>query len=157
MKLQACIQIWWKLLKWTESPCSPSVWQFAQNVLGQPQFQKALAKIAKIVWQPLQPIAGCIQPLQLTVAIWLWKVGIAVRWLSGHQNFEDYRRTLVPRNHNGQNWCDLPVEPKKKSYKDEFPPHSIMRCHEVTFVQSDFVRFSAAQDALEDGSADRNL
>lgn len=85
MKLQACIQIWWKLLKWTESACSPSVWQFAQNVLGQPQFQKALAKIAKIVWQPLQPIAGCIQPLQLTVAIWLWKVGIAVRWLSGHQ------------------------------------------------------------------------
>ena len=51
----------------------------------------------------------------------------------------------------------LPVEPKKKSCKDEFPPHSIIRCHEVTFVQSDFVRFSAAQDALEDGSADRNL
>ena len=73
------------------------------------------------------------------------------------QNFEDFRRTLVPRNHNGQNWCDLPVEPKKKSYKDEFPPHSIIRCHEVTFVQSDFVPFSAAQDALEDGSADRNL
>lgn len=51
----------------------------------------------------------------------------------------------------------LPVEPKKKSYKDEFPAQSIMRCHEVTFVYSDFVRFSAAQDALEDGSADRNL
>lgn len=69
----------------------------------------------------------------------------------------DFRRTLVPRKHNGQNCCDLPVEPKKKSYKDEFPPHSIMRCHEVTFVQSDFVPFSATQDALEDGSADRNL
>jgi len=81
-------------------------------------------------------------------------VGIAVRWLSGHQILKILDELLF---RVGQNWCDLPVEPKKKSYKDEFPPHSIMRCHEVTFVQSDFVPFSAAQDALEDGSADRNL